>query len=326
MRDDAGMTRYALLIWLVVLSGLAAIWPLAFGDTIGFDPFTASKPYLGWVVIATMFCVGCLLPAAEVREVLRRWPQIVGGTTVQYTAMPLLAWGFATAFQLPTPLRIGVIMVGCVPGAMASNVLTLAARGNVSYSVGLTTSATLLSPIIVPLALKVTLQADASVTLLASAAVQLLQEVVIPVILGFLLCRWHPFAKVATRLAPPIAHAAILWIIAVVVALNRETLASFPGQLLTLLLLLNLSGYLAGSAGARLLRLDAAKQRALVLEVGMQNAGVGASLATRLFADTPGASLPAGLYAFGCMLTGTLLAQWFAMRPIDAPREFSTET
>ncbi len=48
---------------------------------------------------------------------------------------------------------VGVVMVGCVPGAMASNVLTLAARGNVSYSLSLTTSATLLSPILVPLVL-----------------------------------------------------------------------------------------------------------------------------------------------------------------------------
>ena len=52
---------------------------------------------------------------------------------------------------------IGVILVGCVPGAMASNVLTLAARGNTSYSVSLTTSATLLSPLIVPFALWLTL-------------------------------------------------------------------------------------------------------------------------------------------------------------------------
>jgi BASS family bile acid:Na+ symporter len=60
-----------------------------------------------------------------------------------------------------------------------------------------------------------------------------------------------------------------------------------------------------------------AMQRALMLEIGMQNAGLGASLAVSLFPSQPGVALPCGLYAFGCMLTGTMLAQWLSRRPLS---------
>jgi BASS family bile acid:Na+ symporter len=97
-----------------------------------------------------------------------------------------------------------------------------------------------------------------------------------------------------------------------VVGLNRDRLSAITGQVALALLLLNLLGYLAGWWGGVLLRLPDAMRRALTLEVGMQNAGLGASLATTLFANAPAAALPPELYAFGCMLTGTILAQWMA--------------
>ena len=304
------MVQRYLVFWLVLSSLLAAIWPRF---AIPVDPFVESKPLLGWVVAVTMFCVGAILPRREVLLVARRWPLVFGGTAVQYAAMPFLAWALATLFRFSDELRIGMIMVGCVPGAMASNVLTLVARGNVSYSVGLTTSATLLSPVIVPVALSLTLQADADIELLLNASLLLCLQVVLPVLTGFVLSQNVPsFQALASRYASLVANLAILWIIAVVVGLNRERILNLPVVLMTALLLLNVIGYAAGYFGGGLLRISPGMRRALMLEVGMQNAGVGASLATKLFPDLPGVSLPCGLFAFGCMLTGTVLAQALA--------------
>ena len=82
--------------------------------------------------------------------------------------------------------------------------------------------------------------------------------------------------------------------------------------LLLALLGLNLGGYLAGTIGSFLLRLPVAGRRALTLEVGMQNAGLGTVLAMDVFADEPATAIAPALYTFGCMLTGTLLAQFWA--------------
>lgn len=308
------LQRY-LLLWLVLSSLLAGLWPRLAGAA-EWDPFTSSKSILGWLVTVIMFCVGTLLPVREVLDVLKRWPHVIGGTLVQYTAMPLLAWGLTLLIELPSQLRTGVILVGCVPGAMASNVLTILARGNISYSVGLTTSATLFSPLIVPLALRVTLGTQADSQLLVNAALLLGLQVVLPVIIGYCLCRRSAaFSAWSTRWCGRIANLCILWVIAVVVGLNRERIGQMPLNLGMVLFLLNLGGYAAGDLGGRGLGLTVGMRRALMLEVGMQNAGVGAALAVGLFPEQPDVALPCGLFAFGCMLTGTVLAQWLGMFP-----------
>ena len=144
------LQRY-LIIWLVLSSSVALWWQRWFPGLL--DPFVASKPLLPWLITVTMFAIGCMLPRDEVRQVLRRWPLVLSGTAVQYLSMPTLAYCFAHAWGLSGDYLIGLLLVGCVPGAMASNVLTFNARGNTSYSVSLTTASTLLSPLAVPIAL-----------------------------------------------------------------------------------------------------------------------------------------------------------------------------
>jgi len=221
----------------------------------------------------------------------------------------------------PLHLFIGVVLVGCVPGAMASNLLTLVARGNVSYSVSLTTLATLVSPIVVPLAMWLALRTQASIDAVG-VSFQLLREVVGPVVAGYLISRFGGgMADLGRRFAGPVANVAILWIIATVVALNRDRLEQTPLAVLVTLLALNVGGYLAGFAGGRLMRMSEGKCRALTLEVGMQNAGLGTALALKWFPDMPTAAIPTAVYTFGCMLTGTMLAHWFSRRPLSDESE-----
>ena len=213
-------------------------------------------------------------------------------------------------------------MVGCVPGAMASNVLTLLAKGNASYSVSLTTSATLLSPLAVPIALRLALGFEGidKQELLHSAGLLTIM-VVAPVVAGYLGGRWLPqFEKRAKAIGSSVANVVILWVIAVVVAANYERLSGVS-LLLSLpwaLLAINLAGYLAGYFGGWGLRLPEGMRRALTLEIGMQNAGLGATLAAELFVGRDIIALPPALYMFGCMVTGTLLAQWWSRRPPTA--------
>lgn len=317
------MLQRLLLLWLILLSWLAFQWPRLFGDR--FDPFVATQQagLLMPLIATAMFAIGCLVPRDEVRQLVRYWPAVLGGTTVQYACMPLLAWSIGTLLRLPPDLLTGLIVVGCVPGAMASNVLTLAARGNVSYSVSLTTSASLLSPLIVPFILAGTLGVSAGLSQSLDkwrVFSELLQSVVGPVVLGYTLCQlWPGLARAMGRWGPRIANGAILWIIAVVVGLNRDRLGAATPTLLGALLLLNLLGYLAGWTGGGLMRLPMAMRRALTLEVGMQNAGLGTGLVLTLFPDHPTAALPTATYTFGCMLTGTVLAHYWSRNLPDSP-------
>jgi bile acid:Na+ symporter, BASS family len=320
MQKAGEFIQRTLLFWLTVCSVAAFFWQEMAGAG-SLDPFLKTASAIPYQFAVTMFCIGCLLPRKEVDELATRWPTVLGGTAIQYLSMPLLAWGIATALGLQGPYLVGVIVVGCVPGAMASNVLTLAARGNVSYSVSLTTMATILSPFIVPFVLKLTLSQQQDVPT-QKIMIALLWQVVGPVIAGHIICRAASgFAQFMRGLGPIVANGTIVWIIAVVVAQNRENLATVfdsGGAALSLavgLLALNILGYLAGFGGGAALGLPDGMRRALTIEIGMQNAGLGTSLVQQFFKDEPAAALPPALYTFGCMLTGTLLAQWWSRNP-----------
>lgn len=300
------MLQRFLLLWLILSSLLAFVWPRL---GLPFDPFQLAGGHgIRLLVAVVMFCIGTLLPVEEVDALIRRWPTVIVGTAIQYISMPLLAWTAVLVFRPDPQTAAGILIVGCVPGAMASNILTLAARGNVSYSVSLTTSATLLSPIVVPLILGLTL--EDSVDYNGSAAVRMLVlTVVLPVVAGHGLRRLSGgFSEQETAWSGVIANLAILSIIAIAVGLRRSELQQIAWSLLGILFMINLGGYVAGYVGGIAVRLPEPMRRALTLEVGMQNAGAGTALAIALFGPESVAIIPCILYTFGCMLTGTTLA------------------
>ncbi|MDO5554551.1 MAG: bile acid:sodium symporter family protein [Planctomycetia bacterium] len=301
------LTKY-LLLWLTLVCVVAFFWEDLFGKGV-FDPFRVSKGVMQGMIAVTMLAIGSLLPVEEVRQVFRRWPFVLGGTTIQFLSMPLLAWLFATLFHLSEGYFLGLILVGAVPGAMASNMLTMLARGNVSYSVGLTTSATLFSPIVVPLLLLFLVGTRVELNGM-EIATTLLLTVVAPVGVGFCMARFFSWwNRLALALGEIIANLVIIWIIASVVAGNRSLFEHVVWWPVLALALVNISGYAAGYFGGYGIGLDSRMRRALTLEVGMQNAGLGTFLATAYFPQFPETAFCCACYTFGCMFSGIVLSQ-----------------
>lgn len=296
------------LVALVISSTLAFYWP---SISSSFDPFRLDSNSLSGLVVLTMFCLGLVVQDHELDELRRRPLMVFLGVAVQCTLMPALAWLVVWVLRLEGPLSYGVMLCGCVPGAMASNVLTMTARGNVSYSVSLTSVATLLSPVTVPTALVIVagLETGAEVFRPGKMALTLLLTVVLPVVVGYLIKRrFASVRRYVVAAAPHIATVALLWIIASVVAGNRDRLSQVAASLVVGLLAMNLLGYLGGYMAGRATRMPDAMRRALTLEVGMQNAGLGTVLAATLLGSDSLAQIPTATYTFGCMLTGTLVA------------------
>ena len=120
---------------------------------------------------------------------------------------------------------------------------------------------------------------------------------------------------------PAFANFSILWIIATVISLQESQLKKVFFSLAAALLVINLLGYLCGYLAGAAIQLNESMRRALTLEVGMQNAGLGAVLAGQLFPGQELIALPPALYMFGCMLTGTILAQYWSYRSERQPEQ-----
>jgi BASS family bile acid:Na+ symporter len=138
--------------------------------------------------------------------------------------------------------------------------------------------------------------------------------VVLPVALGvWMHARLGPRLRRVEPVFPAVSVAAIVVIIAIIVALNRDRLAAVAPLLLLAVALHNAAGLAAGYVGARLLRRDRRTARTLAVEVGMQNSGLAVALALQYFPAL--AALPGALFSVWHNLTGALLAARWVRRP-----------
>lgn len=292
-----------------------ALWVLAFSAAA----YLAPERFRGWTgaitpcLVVVMAGVGLTLSTEDLRLLGRRpWEALAGGILGQYGIMPLVGWGIARALRLPPDLAAGVVLVGACPGGTASNVMTLFARGDVALSVAMTTVGTLAGPILTPAL--VWLYAGAWVPVPAAPMLaDIAAIVVLPVLGGVvasrllgerrgLLVDWFLFASVA----------AIVFIIAVIVAANADRLAVMIGWVVLAVALHNALGLLLGYLFAAGLGFPEAKRRAVSIEVGMQNSGLGAKLALSHFG--PVTALPSAVFSVWQNLSGAALSTWWAAR------------
>ncbi len=112
---------------------------------------------------------------------------------------------------------------------------------------------------------------------------------------------------------PALSTVCIAVICGMVVALNQSKLSSLTFAIFAAIFLHNLVGYLGGYGAGRLYRFDKRMTRTLSVEVGMQNAGLGAVLAIKHF--SPETALVPALFATWCVITASLLARYWGRAP-----------
>lgn len=98
-----------------------------------------------------MLTMGMTLTTEDFRILAKRPLDIFIGACAQYTIMPLLAYSLVKLMNLPNGIAAGLILVGCCPGGVSSNIMSFLCKGDVAFSVGMTTASTLLAPVATPL-------------------------------------------------------------------------------------------------------------------------------------------------------------------------------
>lgn len=277
------------------------------------------NPLLGIIMLG----MGLTLQPVDFKVIAKKPKAFVIGVIAQYVVMPLVAIALATAFQLPPALLVGVVLVGSAPGGTSSNVMVYLAKGDTALSVAMTTASTLLAPVLTPL-----LVLWLAGSYLPVDAWGLFQSIIfivlLPVIAGVVLRMLLP--KVVTAILPwlpLVAVAGITLVILAVVAASAATILSV-GLLVALVVILhNGFGYGLGFLAAKSVGLDSSAQRAVAIEVGMQNSGLAAGLAKTHF--SPEAALPGAIFSVWHDVSGALLASFWSRRPAKDAQQQVTE-
>ncbi|WP_404801725.1 bile acid:sodium symporter family protein [Bacillus norwichensis] len=291
-----------------------AIWVLLFAALAFFMPggFTWIAPYISILLGIIMFGMGMTLSVDDFKEVLKHPKKVAIGVLAQFTIMPLIAFGLAVGFKLPPEVAAGVILVGCCPGGTSSNVMTFLARGNVALSVAITSCTTLLAPFVTP-ALILWLASKWLPVSAGDMFLSVVKIVLIPIILGLIAkILFRKQVEQSIKAMPLVSVIAIVAIVAAVVSGSQQKIAETGLLILLVVVLHNCLGYLLGFWIARLLNVDYSDQKAIAIEVGMQNSGLGAALAAAHF--SPLAAVPSAIFSVWHNISGSLLATWWSKK------------
>ena len=274
--------------------------------------FVWAKPHIPLLLGIIMFGMGVTLKFSDFIAVWRHRGMVLAGVALQYTVMPALAVLISSALGLPKEVMIGMVIVGSCPGGTASNVLCYLSRADVALSVVLTLCSTLLAPVVTPFIIYLILSQKVDVSFVAM--MQSIFWIVFFLLLAGLVVRHFFFNRIAKVLSwfPTLSILMIAVVIGCVMALNRATLLAFPALVLLAVILHNTLGLAAGYAAGRLLKASPERTRTLAFEIGMQNSGLGVSLATQFF--TAAAALPGAIFSVVHNLTGVLMAKWWSVR------------
>lgn len=111
---------------------------------------------------------------------------------------------------------------------------------------------------------------------------------------------------------PLVSVIGIVAVASAVVAVNREEILTTGLLIFSVVVLHNVLGLLVGYLLAKLFRFDFRDQKAISIEVGMQNSGLGSTLALAHFA--PAAAVPSALFSVWHNISGPVLATWWGKK------------
>jgi BASS family bile acid:Na+ symporter len=305
---------FSFTIWVIAAATLSMLFPNSVTEIGGFKTEVLIVPLIQLI----MFGMGTTMGVKDFVGVLKMPKGVVIGLFLQFTIMPLVAYGLTVMFSFPPEIAAGVILIGCVPCGVSSNILNFLSKGNLALSITLTSFATLMAPFVTPLLMEQLAGQLIPIDVFAMI-ISISKMIFAPLVLGIIFNRIFGNRVAWLNAAMPlVAMAANVFIIAVIVAAGRDSLLSIGFLLFLAAVIHNAIGFLLGSWGSRLFKLNKRDSRTIAIEVGLQNGGMAASLARDHFAAMPLAAA-AGVFS-GVLqnVIGGLLAAWWKRRPPSA--------
>ena len=274
-----------------------------------------------------MLTMGLTLTTDDFRILAHRPLDILIGACSQFLIMPCVAYLLVHVFRLEPALALGILLVGCCPGGVSSNIMSYLCHGDVAFSVGMTCASTLLAPVMTPLLMELTageiIEIDA-----IGMFLNILIVTIIPVGVGCFLN--YTYSKkecfpTIQSLMPGLSVTCLACIVGGVISTVHDDLVARGLWLFVwtfaVVFCHNSLGYLLGWTAGRLAGFSTAKKRTISIEVGMQNAGLATVLAGTFFAAQLLAVLPCAISCAWHSISGTILAGLFLSR--DKRRKLS---
>ena len=263
-----------------------------------------------------MFAVALGL-RAEHFKFFRDEPRVyLAGVLGQIIGLPFITIVLCFLLKPLPSVALGMILISCCPGGTVSNILALFGRANTALSVSLTATSSLFAALLTPLSILFwsslypptqTLLTEINLDVMSFLTNTLL-ILALPLCLGMILARYKQ--DFAERLQKPLASLGAFLLGVIIIVSTWKFLPIYLSLglgLLGLVIIHNLCAFALGNVFARIAKADIRSRRAITLEVGIQNSGLGIVILLTQLSGLGGAGAIAGAWGVWHIIGGTAL-------------------
>jgi BASS family bile acid:Na+ symporter len=289
---------------------------------LNFNPQTLLL--LNFVLGFVMFGVSLELKAEDFTEALRTPRALVIGLLGHHLLFPALTFVLVLLLEPRPSIALGMILVSSCPAGNISNFLTHYAKGNTALSVSISTLSTLAAIVMTPLnsAFWGALYEPAQ-PLLRSVAVNPLEMLLhvflllgLPLAAGLFVSRRWP--RFTARAQKPMKYFSLIFFLLFVIAAlaaNWQYFLLYVGMVVGVVLVHNASALLMGYGLAWGVKLPERDRRAVAIECGIQNSGLGLILIFNFFDGLGGMAVITAWWGIWHIVAGLSVATFWSRRP-----------
>ncbi len=226
------------------------------------------------------------------------------GLVTQLIGMPLIGFVIALTIPFPVEVKVGIVLITCLPSAVTSNFLTKKMGGNVALSISLTAVTSLIAFLTIPIIIKIYFDVviqDSSIiifnTSLIGASLKLFAIVTIPVFIGIIFNTiFYDFSKKIDPVFDKLSLLVFLLIIGIAVYQDLHLIPEYIRYAGVKIILLFFIAFLMSIFLSKLFKINQKDKIAVVIETVMQNGGIGIVIGALMF-DNSKFLFPVAAYA-----------------------------
>ena len=226
------------------------------------------------------------------------------GLVLQLIGMPLIGFIIALTIPFPVEVKVGIVLITCLPSAVTSNYLSKKMGGDVALSISLTAVTSLIAFLTIPIIIKVYFYyviQDQSIiifqTSLIGTSFKLFAIVTIPVILGIIFNTiFDEFSKKIDPIFDKLSLLVFLIIIGVAVYQDLYLIPEYIRYAGIKTILIFILAFIMCLALSKLFKLNEKDKITVTLETTLQNGGIGIVIGAIMF-DDPKYIFPVAAYA-----------------------------
>lgn len=277
---------------------------------------------LAAMIFVIMLGMGASLTPRDFVLALKRPYGMLIGLISQYGFMPLVGLTLALTLPVSDPIKIGFLIMGCMPGGTTSNIFTYFSRGNLALSVLMTVNSTIVGIVAIPLLIVtyvaiLTAAGSLSIVVPAQNIIITLILLLVPVAIGMMIRRWNANVGALVELVGSFLGLVFIVLLLVTwVPRNWQFLMDTPAAVFIGAIGLGILGFLFGYLFSTALKLHPRNARTIALETGIQNGPLAIAIVAFTFVgplqgiQQQVMAVPA-LYSLFIVISSAILTMWF---------------